>query len=129
MPFCHHVLIPDINLASSNPDVIWISPLVLSIRIGDHDQVDLLRGSRPPLLDLRVAQLPQLVDAWCLTRSNALSQFDEVPDNRILANRILCRLGLDADQDNAWVFGTAIMLSVTKIANPSLQRGRVVLLD
>lgn len=37
--------------------------------------------------------------------------------------------GLDTDDANAWVFWTAVMLAVAEVADPGLERWRVVLAD
>jgi hypothetical protein len=84
---------------------------------------------RPVLLDLLLAQIPQLVHIRRLSSRNTLCQLDEATNLRLLRHSVLRGASLDADDANARVLGTTVVLAVTEVADPGLERGGVVLAD
>jgi hypothetical protein len=75
-----------------------------------------------PLLNLSLANLPQLVDAGRLSSCDTLGQFNEATDASSLGHGVLSSVGLDADDGNTWVLWAAVVLAVAEVANPSLER-------
>lgn len=73
--------------------------------------------------------MPQLIHLRRLTGNNALCKLRKATDRSPVADRILRRLAVDLDQDNPRVLGAAVVRAVAQVADPRLQRGRVVLLD
>ena len=87
----------------------------------------LVRAS--PRLDLLLAELPQLVDLWRLARNNTLCHL-HAPANSILPhNRIGSSLGSNSNDADTRIIRSAIVLSITQIAQPGFQGRRVVFLD
>jgi hypothetical protein len=70
--------------------------------------------------------VPQLIRLWGLSRDQALRKVHGTANDALSRDRILCRRSLDADDGNARVFGAAIMLAVTEVTQPGLERRRVV---
>lgn len=89
----------------------------------------LQRLLRLPLRNLRLVEVPQLVDAGRLASRDAFGQLNETTNSCSARDRVLCSLGLDPDDANAGILWATVVLAVTKIADPSLQRWRVVLPD
>lgn len=84
---------------------------------------------RLPLGNLRLVNVPQLVDARSLASRNALGKLDKATYCGPPRHSILCCLSLDPNDANAGVLRASVVLAVTKITDPGLQRRGVVLLD
>lgn len=87
-----------------------------------------LRASlRPPLRQLRLVEIPQLVDAGRRARDGALRNLNGAANGSGIGNGILRRLGSDLDGADAWVVWAAVVLAVAQVSEPCLERGRVIL--
>lgn len=87
----------------------------------------LVRAS--PRLDFLLAELPQLVNRRGLARNNTLSDL-HAPANSILPrNSIDSSLSGNANDANTRIIWSAIVLSITQVAQPGFQGGGVVFLD
>ena len=87
----------------------------------------LVRAS--PRLDLLLAELPQFVDLWRLARNNSLCHL-HAPANSVLPhNSIGSSLGGNSNNADTRIIRSAIVLSITKVAQPGFQSRRVVFLD
>lgn len=84
---------------------------------------------RPPLLGLRLGDLPQLVDRRHLARQRTLSDVGHPADKVLGCHAVGDRGGLDADDADSGVVGGAVVDSVAEVANPGLEGWAVVLLD
>jgi len=73
--------------------------------------------------------MPQLVNIRRLTSRNTLRQLDKTANLCPLRHSVLCSADLDADDANARVLWATVVLAVTEVANPRLERWRVVLAD
>lgn len=82
-----------------------------------------------PLGDLRLVNVPQLVDAGRFAGRNALGQLNKATNSGPPRDSILCSLGLDPDHTNTRVLWATIVLAVAEVTNPGLQGWRVVLPD
>ena len=82
-----------------------------------------------PLGNLRLVNVPQLVDARGLASRNALGKLDKATYCGLPRHSILCGLSLDPNDTDARVLWATVVLAVAKIANPGLQGRGVVLLD
>jgi hypothetical protein len=89
----------------------------------------LRKSLRPPLLNLLLTNLPQLIHAWRLASCNTLRELDHTTNCRAPRDGILRRHGLDFDEHDTWVLWATVMLAIAQVAHPRLQAGRVVLLD
>lgn len=72
--------------------------------------------------------MSELVDGRRLSRDDTLGDIDRASDGRLSARCVLNGLADDLDDDDAGVVGSAIVLAISEIAHPRLQRGRVILL-
>jgi hypothetical protein len=82
-----------------------------------------------PRLDLLLAELPQFVDLWRLARNNSLCHL-HAPANSVLPhNSIGSSLGGNSNNADTRIIRSAIVLSITKVAQPGFQSRRVVFLD
>jgi hypothetical protein len=83
----------------------------------------------PPLLDLRGADLAQLVDLRRGTGDDALGDLGDAADGGEVVDGVGDGLCLDADDANAGVVLGAVVLAVAEVAEPGLEGGAVGLLD
>lgn len=81
------------------------------------------------LLNLARLNVPKLVHLSGLASDNALGELNGAADGRAPADGVLCGLAGDLDEADAGVLGAAVVLAVTKVAEPGLEGGRVELLD
>lgn len=72
-----------------------------------------------PLLDLLLADMPQLVHRWALSRRDTLGQLDRAADDALVANCILDGASFDSDDGDSRVLWAAVMCTVTQVTNPS----------
>lgn len=86
-------------------------------------------SSLPPLVELLLVQVPQLVHTRCLASCHTLSELHKAADSSLLAHSILRSNGLDLDNTDSWVVWATIVLAVTEVTDPCLESGRVVLVD
>lgn len=84
---------------------------------------------RPPLADLALRDLTQLVDLSRLAGDDALRDLDSARDDVLGYDSICDTESLDADNANPGVIFGTIVLAITEVAHPGLENGRVVLLD
>lgn len=84
---------------------------------------------RAPGLDLGLADLPQLVDGWHVTRQRALGDVGNPAKQVFSSDAVSDGERLDPDDADARVVLAAVVLSITQIAEPGLERRVVVLLD
>jgi hypothetical protein len=82
-----------------------------------------------PLLDFCFSKLPQLVDLRWLARGYALRQFHKASKRGAVGNGVRSGAGLHANDTDARVLWTSIMLAVAEVTDPCLERRRVVFLD
>lgn len=82
----------------------------------------------PPLARLLLGDMSQLVDLWCLASHDALSHLNASRDWVTSCNCVLRSLRLDSDDSDTRIVLRAVMSAVLEVAEPGLQRGRVVLL-
>ena len=83
----------------------------------------------PPLLALLLTDLPELVDLRGRAGQGSLHHLDPPGHEVAPCGRIGDGLGLDLDDADAGIVRPAIVLAVTEITHPRLERGAVVLLD
>ena len=81
------------------------------------------------LLQLLLTQIPQLVHLWAAPRRHALCKLHKSSHGRAAADSVLRGLGSDLDDTDSWVLWATIVLSITEVTNPCLERWRVVLSD
>jgi hypothetical protein len=86
-------------------------------------------SSKLTLLNFLRLNVPKLVDLGSLASDNALGEFNGAADSSAPGGSVLCGLAGDLDEADAGVLGTAIVLAVTEVAEPGLERWGVVLLD
>lgn len=79
-------------------------------------------------LNLTLANLPQFVDSWSLSGDNTLSHLCSSSESILPHNGVGGSQGLDSDNTDSWILWSTIVLSVTKISKPCLERRGVVLL-
>lgn len=102
------------NRSATLPKLIL--PLISSVR-------------RPPLANLTLGNLAQLVDLGRLARQDALRDLDNARDDILGHHRVRGADGLDADHADARVVLAAVVLAVSQVAQPRLESRAVVLLD
>lgn len=73
--------------------------------------------------------MPELVDLGSLAGDNTLGELDSAADRSAPADGVLCGLAGDLDEADTWVLGTTVVLAITEVAEPGLERCGVVLLD
>jgi hypothetical protein len=73
--------------------------------------------------------VPQLVHLSSLASDNALGELNGTTDGCAPGDSVLCGLAGDLDEANARVLRATVVLAVTEVAEPGLERRRVVLLD
>jgi hypothetical protein len=73
--------------------------------------------------------VPKLVHLSSLASDNALGELNGAANGCAPADGVLCGLAGDLDEANARILRATIVLSIAKVAEPRLERGRVVLLD
>lgn len=73
------------------------------------------------LLQLRLADVSELVHLRCLSGDHTLRDLQNLAKLCLPADCILGTLALDLDDCDSWVVWATIVLSVTKITDPSLQ--------
>lgn len=73
--------------------------------------------------------MPQLVHLSSLASDNALGELNGTTDGCAPGDSVLCGLAGDLDEANARVLRATVVLAVTEVAEPGLERRRVVLLD
>lgn len=81
------------------------------------------------MLDLVRLDVPKLVYLSSLASDNALGELHSAANGSAPADGVLRSLAGDLDEADARVLGAAIVLAVTKVAEPGLEGRRVVLLD
>jgi hypothetical protein len=86
-------------------------------------------SARLTLLNLLCLNVPKLVDLSGLASDNTLGELNGTTNGRAPGGSVLCSLAGDLDEANTRVLRTAVVLAVTEVAEPGLERGRVVLLD
>lgn len=84
-----------------------------------------LRAS--PGRDLLRADLPQLIDRRSLASDHSLSDLDASADSTLTDDRIRSSDRHDSDNTDSWILWSTVVLSVTKITEPGLERRGVVL--
>jgi hypothetical protein len=89
----------------------------------------LLPSLLPPLLQLLLTDLPQLIHLRGLTRCHAFGKLHKPPDRRSPRYRILRSLGVDLDHEDSRIFRATIMLAIAQVPNPRLQGRTVVFPD
>jgi hypothetical protein len=83
----------------------------------------------PPLADLTLTNLPQFAHRRRLALYNALHHLHG-PSNHSLSSNLVCSsLGLNLDHANSRIILTAIVCTITQVAEPCLQSGRIIFLD
>jgi hypothetical protein len=85
--------------------------------------------TRPPLADLTLTDLPQLIDLRRLTCQNTLYHLHRPTHERASGKSIRCSLSLDPDDTNPRIVLTSIMRTITEIAYPGFELRGVVFLD
>jgi len=80
----------------------------------------------PPLTDLLLVDLPQVIDIRSLTCDSSLDDLNPPSNTRPLGQRIRCGHGFDFDNANARVILTSIVDTVALVSDPGLQSGGVV---
>jgi len=75
---------------------------------------------RLPLRDLRLVEVPQLVDAGRLAGRDTLGQLNEATSSGSPRDSVLYSLGLDPDHANAGVLWATVVLAVTEVTKPGL---------
>lgn len=88
--------------------------------------IGLLRMFTPPLLDLGLINLSQIVDVGDLTGHGALDDLNTSAQHGALADGIGGRDGLDLDDADSGVVLAAVVHPIAEIAQPGLQGWRVV---
>lgn len=82
-----------------------------------------------PLRELLLVQVSELVDLRSVASGNALCKFNESTDCSSARQGVLGSLCGDLDEDDTGVLWATIVLAITEITEPCLERGRVVLSD
>lgn len=95
---------------------------------GDTEAIFLLRAPGPPLLDLVLADLAEVIDIGHLAGDGALNHLDAAAEHGALGQGVRRRQGLDLDDADARVVLRAVVHAVAQVAHPGAQGGRVVLL-
>lgn len=83
----------------------------------------------PPLIDLGLFNLSQIVDICDLTSHGALDDLDTSAQHRAFTDSIGDGDGLDLDDADSRIVLAAVVHPVAEIAQPGLQRRRVVFRD
>lgn len=91
--------------------------------------VPLRAVGRAPLLYLRRADLPQLVDLGGRAGDGALSNLGDPANGGAVVDGVRDGLGFDADDADAGIVLGAVVLAISKVAEPGLESGTVGLLD
>jgi hypothetical protein len=105
--------------------LLFMEPVALTASVTWAESVQIRRQAallmlRSPLLELILADLPQLVDLRRFTRQSPLNHL-HAPRNKVTScHGIRDRLRLDLDHPNSWIFGAAVMLAISKITQPRL---------
>ena len=73
--------------------------------------------------------MSQRIDLRCITSDNSLCDLERATNCRSVAERVLCSLSLNLDDNDSWVVWATVVLAVTEVTDPGLERGRVELLD
>ena len=81
------------------------------------------------LLHLRLGDMSQLIHLRRLAGNDALGQFNRTSNDILAANSIMSLRRRHRNQTNTRVLGSTIMRAVAEVAEPSLQRRGIVLLD
>ena len=81
------------------------------------------------MLNLVRLNVPKLVDLGSLASDNALGELHGATNGSAPAGGVLRSLASDLDEADTRILGTAVVLAVTKVAEPCLERRRVVLLN
>jgi hypothetical protein len=90
---------------------------------------DVLISSKLTLLNLLLLNVPKLVDLGSLASDNTLGELNRAADSSASGSSVLCGLAGNLDETNTGILGTAVVLAITEVAEPGLERCRVVLLD
>ena len=88
-----------------------------------------LIANKLTLLNLVRLNVPKLVDLSSLASDNALGELHSAANGSAPAGGVLRSLAGDLDEADTGVLGTAVVLAVTEVTEPGLERRRVVLLD
>lgn len=94
-----------------------------------HSKASRPESEKLTLLNLTRLNVPELVDLSSLASDNTLGELHSAANSSTPAGGVLRSLAGDLDEADTGILGTAIVLAVTKVAEPSLERRRVVLLD
>jgi hypothetical protein len=81
------------------------------------------------LLNLLCLDVPKLVHLSSLASDNTLGELNGTTNGCAPGDGVLCGLAGDLDETDTRILGTTVVLAVTEVAEPGLERGRVVLLD
>jgi hypothetical protein len=81
------------------------------------------------LLNLVRLNVPKLVDLGSIASDNALGELHSAANGSAPASSVLRSLAGNLDEADTGILGTTVVLSITEVAEPGLERRRVVLLD
>ena len=103
---------------------------ILSCQLASHTprRYTLSTHLGPPLLELRLVEISKLVDLRRLASNHALGELGESTNGSASADGVLRCLGRHLDNNDSWVVWATVVLSVTEVSNPRLERGAVVLM-
>lgn len=82
-----------------------------------------------PLRELLLVQISELVDLCSVASGNALCKLNKSTNCGSSRQSVLGSLCVDLDEDDTGVLWATIVLAITKITEPGLESGRVVLSD
>ena len=89
----------------------------------------LLRSRFPPLLQLLITDVSQLIHLRCLSRRNTFRKLHKPTHRRPSRNGILRGLRIHLNHHDTWVLGPTVVFAIAKITNPRFKCGGVVFLD
>ena len=131
LPFAQVCMICLLVRESEVHDALQVQKLyssyLISYLMPENSYIQLLRATS--LLQLLLAQMPELVDLRRLARNHTLSNLDRTADCGGTRSSILRRLARDLDHNDTRILGTTIVLSITEVAEPGFEGGGVVLAD
>lgn len=90
---------------------------------------DTLVDIKLTLAQLRLIDIPQLVDIRALSGNYTLRKLDKPTNSRPLRSRILRRKSSNLDSADSRVVRSAVVLAVAEVSDPRLERRAVVLVD